>query len=334
MSEYFSRDAKGILHKALESSFSQAMDSGHFPKVKKFASSFKKFKSTLSAELGLNLDNGIVLEDIGSQIKNFLASTAVRTGVETAVSFAATALIGLEGPVGIILSEAISLAGGELIHYLAAGGGAFKRGDWVILDLGLRSKILNQIPRVVELASGFAGFTEIPDEVDYLPEAKHTFGFFIEETPEGEVLVFSFEDGGEHQLTPERVKLCPDSLKKKIEDDDSFNKLREAYFEDLVEPLLHVDIPTATGATVFYKNKEVKIVEVEFPEYIVETANGIQLQVTQDDLTAGKSEGTSSYNPKTQHLGSFQSLENGRFFSGQWIWMPANDVFEKIEGRH
>ena len=333
MSEYFSRDAKGILHKALESSFSQAMDSGHFPKVKKFASSFKKFKSTLSAELGLNLDNGIVLEDIGSQIKNFLASTAVRTGVETAVSFAATALIGLEGPVGIILSEAISLAGGELIHYLAAGGGAFKRGDWVILDLGLRSKILNQIPRVVELASGFAGFTEIPDEVDYLPEAKHTFGFFIEETPEGEVLVFSFEDGGEHQLTPERVKLCPDSLKKKIEDDDSFNKLREAYFEDLVEPMLHVDIPTATGATVFYKNKEVKIVEVEFPEYIVETANGIQLQVTQDDLTAGKSEGTSSYNPKTQHLGSFQSLENGRFFSGQWIWMPANDVFEKIEGR-
>jgi hypothetical protein len=333
MSEYFSRDAKGILHKALESSFSQAMDTGHFPKVEKFASSFKQFKSTLSAELGLNLDNGIILEDIGSQIKNFLASAAVRTGVETAVSFAATALIGLEGPAGIILSEAITVAGGELIHYLAAGSGAFKRGDWVILDLGVRSKILNQIPRVIELTSGFMGFTKVPDEVDYLPEAKHTFGFFIEKTPEGDVLVFSFEDGGEHQLTPERVKLCPDSLKSKIEDDAAFSKLRDAYFEDLVDPLLHVDVPTATGSTVFYKNREVKIVEVEFPEYIVETADGLQLQVTQDDLTAGKSEGTSSYNPKTTHLGSFQSIENGRLFSGQWIWMPASDVFDKIEGR-
>ena len=89
----------------------------------------------------------------------------VRTGLETAISFAADALLNLDGPMGMILSEAITVVGGELLHFVAAGAGAFKRGDWVILNLGLRSKIINQIPKVVE---GFIG--GLPDELDYLPE--------------------------------------------------------------------------------------------------------------------------------------------------------------------
>jgi hypothetical protein len=80
---------------------------------------FINLKTAIKNEIGIDVEHGLVLEDIVSDAKEFLKSTVGRLTVETGVAYVAKEALALEGPLGVLLSEGVSIAGGEVMNALS-----------------------------------------------------------------------------------------------------------------------------------------------------------------------------------------------------------------------
>ena len=298
---------------------------------------FINLKTAIKNEIGIDVEHGLVLEDIVSDAKEFLKSTVGRLTVETGVAYVAKEALALEGPLGVLLSEGVSIAGGEVMNALSLRH-SFEAGEWCIIDIGLRSRMINQIPKVVEFASSFDPFSSesyvsIPDELDYMPDAKHTLGFFVSTRENGDLTVYSFEDGAVHYFGPDKIKVCPKGYVERLSENQHFSRLRASFFMKKVDPTLETFLPTSIGELVLYRGKSCKIIEAYENEYIVEQPDGIHVFVNSSELLPGNTEGTVSYDNAKLHHGSFDTIGQHRFFAGEWIWIPAQDVYTKSRAR-
>jgi hypothetical protein len=203
---------------------------------------FINLKDAIKNEIGIDVEHGLVLEDVVAQAKDFLKSTAGRLAVETGVAYVAKEALALEGPLGILLSEGVSIAGGEIMNALSLRH-TFAEGEWCIIDIGLKNRMINQVPKVVEFASSFDPFSaesyvSIPDELDYMPEAKHTLGFFVSTHENGNLTIYSFEDGAVHYFVPDKIKVCPKGYVERLGENQHFSRLRASFFMKRVDQRL------------------------------------------------------------------------------------------------
>lgn len=298
---------------------------------------FINLKTAIKNEIGIDVEHGLVLEDVVAQAKEFLKTTVGRLTVETGVAYVTKEALALEGPLGILLSEGVSIAGGEIMNALSLRH-TFAEGEWCIIDIGMKNRVINQIPKIVEFASNFDPFSAesyvaIPDELDYMPEAKHTLGFFVSTHETGSLTIYSFEDGMVHYFTSDKIKVCPKGYVERLSDNQHFSRLRASFFMKRVDPTLETFLPTSAGEEVLYRGKVCKILEAYDNEYVVEQPDGIHVFVNSSELLPGDSEGTVSYDNSKLHHGSFDTIGQHRFFVGEWIWCPAQEVYTKSRAR-
>ena len=205
-------DSKGILHDvskhafdAVYSELGHGLTTNDAPLVESFTQAFSSFKRNIGEKYGVNLEDGVTLEDVGRQLKDQLMTTGGRLAAEAIAGYGIKAAAELEGPLGLLVSEGLSIIASEITFALVKGE-EYLPGQWVFLDYGIKNRLINQAPKVVQIAQSFDLFSasemlDIPDELDYLPEAKHSVGFILQKEESGyEWSVFSFYTGHEEKL--------------------------------------------------------------------------------------------------------------------------------------
>ena len=293
---------------------------------------FISLKKAIKDELDVDVENGLILEDVVQQAKKFVTSEGVRHAVETGVAYVAKETMELEGPIGMLLSEAVTIIGGEILVALT-GKSSLEEGQWVFIDIGAKARLINQKPKVVQFSGSFdpfanESFVTIPDELDYLPEAKHTLGFYVSSTEWKNYNIFSMEDGAIHEYGPEKIRPAPKEFADRLDSNQHFARLRASFFMKREDPSLKTFLPTSPGEKVIYNKAECVIVECFGEEYIIQEPNGNNVEVHASQLLPAPGSGTVSYDNRKIGLGSFDSLGLARFFTGEWVWIPSGDVFE------
>ena len=274
------------------------------------------------------------MEEIGDQLKDKALETGARLAIETASGYALKYAADLEGPLGLLLSEGLTLVTGELTFALTSGE-EYKPGQWVFVNVGLKNRLVNQIPKVVEFAkSNFdvfsgEGFSTIPEELDYQPEAKHGIAFVLGKRPNGyEYSIFSFYTGREETVHKDKLRACPQSYAQKLDDDPDFSRVREVLFLKDHDPTLKSYVPTEKGQQVFFKGKPYFIQSQSGSEYVLVDGNGTTVRCKTDELVSGKTETSQRWDHDKIHLGHY--TQPG-FFSGEWVWVTAGDLVDHLE---
>tara|TARA_B100000029_G_scaffold365500_1_gene358814 strand:+ start:1234 stop:2874 length:1641 start_codon:yes stop_codon:yes gene_type:complete len=343
----FVSDSKGVLHNValnsfdtLSASMREPLNSTSEALRTKFDATYKKYKDKISDTLGLDPEQGLSLENISKSISEMLGDTGIRMGAEAVLGFAAKQVAELEGPLGLLLSEAVSIATGEFAKFLATGDVDYKPGQWVFIDYGSQTtRQINENPKVIELNQessiwSSSDITIVPDELDYSQTAKHAIGFVLGRQPwEYEYRVFSFLNGKEEDINTKNLRPCPETFAARLDNDENFSAVREIKFLKDHDPTLKTYIPTEIGDTVVLGDQNCKIIEQRGEEWVVETPSGLHISVHESDLLPGRTESNTRWDRENIDLGTFTSILPDAIYSGEWVWVPANDLLKKITNR-
>ena len=336
-------DSKGILHDVALESFDslsknvrQPLNTTNKLLTETFDTTWKSFRKRIQGTLGLNPEEGLTLESV-SKLGETLKGQAARFGVETVVGYVASKAANLEGPLGILMSEAVTIATTEFSAYFL-GKQNFKRGQWVFLDCGTQTRHINDNPTVIQINEendffGSGSYAVIPDELDYSTEARHAIGFVLGQEPSGyEWAVFNFLSGKEEKFHDEKIRACPEDFATKLDANPDFSSVREVLFLKDHDPTLKTYIPTEKGQTVWLDKKPYKILEQAGEEWVLEGNDGTHLRVHESDLMPGRTATNTKWNHDTMHLGSYRVSD--AIYSGQWVWIPAGDFVQTmIDGK-
>ena len=334
-------DSKGILHDVAKESFDnltskirQPLNTTNHLLSDTFSKTYKTFQNRIKGTLGIDIEGGVSLENIGAQLSEQLKNKAVSVTVESALGFAASKAAQVEGPLGLLLGEAVSVATGEFALYFMHKQD-LKPGTWVFLDYGSTTRQINENPTVIELREGYdilgsqQSYAIIPDDLDYSTQAKHAIGFILGAEENGyEWSVFSFLSGKEEKIHEEKIRRCPEDFATKLDKNKDFSSVREVLFMKDHDPTLRTYLPTEPGTTVWVNDDPCIIIEQAGSEWVLERADGTQILAHESDLTAGRTETNVAWNHDVLHLGAYNPSDT--LYSGEWVWIPAGDLVDKL----
>ena len=184
----------------------------------------------------------------------------------------------LEGPLGLLIGEAVNL-GIEAFREFISDSYNYKPGEWVFIDMGERPRRPNdrdlvQIKTEQSIFSPEAFFS-VPDEVEYSMVPHHVIGFIMGQGEKsGDWVVFNFESGDEEPRRSDEIRPCPQELKDKMDKSDDFSLVREVKFLKDHDPTLKSYLPTEAGQEVFFAKKSYIVVEREGDNFVIEGKNG------------------------------------------------------------
>lgn len=321
-------DSRGILHdisKDAFDSFQGGIKTNGGDLLENFSGAFEGFKTKITEKYGIDASQGLSLESLQKQ----LIDVGGKVAFDGLTSMGLKLAVDLEGPLGIIVSEGLSILYSEL-SFAMSSDVEYKVGQWVFLDCGMRTRMINAIPKVIQLGQSYniMGNAEIPDDLDYTSEAKHAIGFVLQRETSGyEWSVFSFLSGREEKMHQDKIRPCPEAFANKLDNDMDFSNVRKALFLKEHDPTLKSYIPTNPGETVYYKGTPHFVVSQAGDEWVIRSADGVTVRCTEQDLLAGKTLTSQKWRTDSVHLGSYR--QDG-FFSGEWVWIPAGKFVEEL----
>jgi hypothetical protein len=334
----FITDAKGILHDvskhgfdAFRGALSDPMNVTDSSLSDSFTTTFSVFKKKMADKYGIDPESGLSLENIGDQLRQQLASTGGRLAAEAIAGYGLKWAADLEGPLGLLVSEGLAILSSE-IAFAMTKGEEYLPGQWVFLDYGTKSRLINAIPKVVQFAQTFDVFSsqslvDIPDELDYKTEARHGIGFVLQKESSGyEWSVFSFFSGKEERLHEDKIRPCPESFANKLDNDPDFSQVREVLFLKENDPTLSSYIPKSPGEIVIYSGSPYSIIAQSGDEWFISASDGTTIRCQEKDLMPGKTLTSQRWNSDKLHL----SHDDDVFFSGEWVWIPAGDFIRQL----
>ena len=299
---------------------------------------FKKTYSNLMAKtreaLGLSPEDSLSVENMQAQITTKIKHTIARLSVEAIADAALQAATGLEGPIGLILAEAVNFGVEAFTKYMESGY-TFDHGEWVFIDMGEKPRRQDDQPIIqVKAESNFfshEAFFEIPDEIEYAMVPHHSVGFIMGSAKgSGMWVVFNFETGKEEERDVKELRPCPAQLKTKLDASEDFSVVREVKFLKDHDPTLKSYLPTESGQVVIFRKQPHTIIEVTGDRYLLETKSGKRVEVSASQLEGGRTENTASWDHSRVHLGSFTSKSTDTVFIGEWIWVAAENFRRDI----
>ena len=330
-------DAGGSFHDIAKSAFDgihkeggQFIDATQSILNQDFSKTYQRLLAKTKKTLGLNAEDELSLENMQSQVGSKIKHHIARIGVEAIADGVLNIATDLEGPLGLLIGEAVNL-GIEAFREFISDSYNYKPGEWVFIDMGERPRRPNdrdlvQIKTEQSIFSPEAFFS-VPDEVEYSMVPHHVIGFIMGQGEKsGDWVVFNFESGDEEPRRSDEIRPCPQELKDKMDKSDDFSLVREVKFLKDHDPTLKSYLPTEAGQEVFFEKKSYIVVEREGDNFVIEGKNGKRLKVTTSELTGGRVSNTASWDRDSLHLGSFTSRSPDALFVGEWVWVPAQDL--------
>ena len=293
-----------------------------------FKKTYNNLMSRTREALGMSAEESLSVENMQSQLTKKIKGTIARLSIEAVADALLQAATGLEGPVGLIIAEAINFGVEAFKKYLEEGY-SFQHGEWVFIDLGERprrqgDKNILQIKADSNFFSHEAFFA-VPDDIEYSMVPHHALGFIMGSGERGDWVVFNFETGKEEERGLKELRPCPAELKTKLDASEDFSVVREVKFLKDHDPTLKSYLPTESGQVVLFHKEPHTIIEREGDKYMLESKAGTRIEVSSFELEGGRTENTASWDHSLIHLGSFTSKSTDALFVGEWVWVPAND---------
>jgi len=334
-------DARGILHDvskhgfdAFRGALSDPMNITDTTLSESFTTTFSIFKEKMAEKYGISAEDGLSLENISDQLRAQIVSTGGRLAAEAIAGYGIKYAANLEGPLGLLVSEALSILTSEIAFALTKGE-QYKSGQWVFLDCGLQTRLINAMPKVVQFAQSFdvfssTQFVDVPDELDYASEARHAIGFVLAKDQSGyEWSVFSFLSGREEKIHEDKIRPCPTAFADKLDNDPDFSQVREVLFLKEHDPTLQSYIPTNPGEIVFYEGSPYSIITQSGDEWFIKASDGTTVRCTEQDIMPGKTLTSQRWDNDKVSLGGY---EQDGYFSGEWVWIAAKDFVDELIG--
>ena len=295
-----------------------------------FSDTWNSFREKTSAEFGLDAGDGLSLETIGKKLATGLAKDALEFGAEAVGGVILSKVAGVEGPIGILLSEVVTIGVVEFGKRFKPRG--YSAGEWVIIDMDPLPVRINQAPHVIQVTESTDiwgdNYLDVPDDIDYQETPHHVIGFILGPEDRADVWsVFNFETGREERHVGEKLRPVPEALAAKLDNSPEFSLVREVKFLKDHDPTLQSYVPTQPGEAVVYKNKNYIIVDTFDEEYIIEDKRGNRVHVNVSQLTGGLRTNSSHWKRGNVLDQSFTSLSPDTIYAGQWIWIPAGKKF-------
>ena len=286
----------------------------------------------------------LTLESLGDKLKTTARDAALQIGTDAAVAMAGKYALELEGPLGILISEAATLAIGAFEKKL--GKTQYKPGQWVFIDVGSQTHHINEKPKIIEIASQAIGslwglgdndeFAIVPEELDLTATpAEHAIGFFLGVDKDSDYLndCFNYKTGQIERIHDDKLRPCPESLAKKL-DESEFSTVREVLFMKEHDPTLKSYLPTDPGDKVIMDGKTYCLLRQAGDEFVLEDQeDGKEILVHSSEIIGGKVDNNTSWDHAKLHIGSFSQRANDALFRGEWVWIPKGDLLEKIESK-
>ena len=331
-------DAGGAFHDLAKNAFDAFSGSNSKPlnatvdiMKQSFSKTWEEFRETTSKEFGLSLDEGLSLESVGKQLMSGFAKQAIEFGVEAAGGVLLSKVAGIEGPIGILMSQIVTVGIAEFSKRFVRV--SYKPGQWVILELEPLPVRINQKPHVIQVSEKTRlwgdSYIDLPDDIDYMETPHHSIGCIMGPgDSHAEWVVFIFEQGKESRMAEKKIRAAPDDLAKTLDKNREFSLVREVLFLKDHDPTLKSYVPTEPGDTVYYKKQEYLIIDTFDDEFIIEhTKNGTKIHVNVSELVGGERGNSSNWRKGHPNNNSFTSLSPDTIYSGQWVWMPAGKKF-------
>jgi len=333
-------DAGGSFHELTKNAFDSLSNKSRQPLNatneilrESFDKTFGAFRKRASQEFGLDIDEGIDLENISKKILSGVSENVVRFGTEAIGGAILSKIGGAEGPLGLLVTEAITIAGAEFTRAIM-GKHSYEPGQWVLLDLGSKPVQINRQAKVIQVSEGHSiwgdDYIDLPDDIDYQEEAHHGIGFIMGVRDTYTWAVFNFANGNEEDFHESKIRPATDALALRLDQNDEFSAVREIKFLKDHDPTLKSYVPTDPGETVWFQGKPYTIVQSSGTEFVIEDRSGTRKCVTLEALTAGKRLTTASWRQGSLSHGSFTSKSPDTLFSGQWVWIPAGKEFVDV----
>ena len=138
MTDYGTRivDAGGSFHDLATNAF-DTLSKLHYTD-KTFQEEFDSLKVRALKEVGIELDGDLTVENMTRAVLQQVGPQALKFGIDTLAGAVINKLGDLEGPMGMLVSEALSIAVNEFSQVFT-GHQKFKPGQWVLLHLDQKS---------------------------------------------------------------------------------------------------------------------------------------------------------------------------------------------------
>ena len=294
-----------------------------------FGKTFTALKAKAMSNLGIPDDTDITVENLSGLVMEKVMDAAGKLAGDVIVSGITSAVGDIEGPIGMLISEAATLAisafENEEEHHI------YSPGQWVLVDSGQRSRAINQKKGVVQLEKHTSlwgdSYYEVPGEMDF-EETTHSIGFIMGSENNNYLwTVFLFSTGRETVLHEDKLRPAPRQLAERLDDNPELSLIREIRFMKDHDPTLKSYLPTDIGAHVYFKGERNSVVQCKGKEYVIENEQGLRRAVNAAELKAGTTLNSSAWNRETIALGTFNSLSPDTLFSGEWVWIPAGNKF-------
>ena len=331
-------DAGGSYHDIAVNAFDSLSSKMHQPLQdtskqlqKSFGDTFATLKARAGNALGIADVENLSVENIGKQLIKGVSTTVGRFGAEAIGGAVLQKVGGMEGPLGLLISEIITVGVSEFAHHIS-GTPSFETGQWVLLDLGMRTRKINEKPGIIEVSSGHSIFGDdfyvVPQDLEYSEEPHHGIGFVMGHA-KGDYIwtVFNFESGYEEDFHEEKLREAPQSLAEKLDKTDEFSLIRDIKFLQDHDPTMKSYISSNPGDPVKFQGEVYSVVESRGQEYLIEGKDGSRIKVHSSKLEPGKTLTSGSWNRDRIGEGSFTSLSSDALFSGEWVWVRAGSSF-------
>ena len=181
------------------------------------------------SNLGLDVKGDITVENLSGLVMEKVMDAGKKLAGDVIVSGLTNAIGDIEGPIGMLLSEAATLAisafENKPEHHI------YSPGQWVLIDNGQRSRAINQKTGVVQIEKRTSlwgdSFYEIPGEMDF-EETTHSIGFIMgSENNDYLWTVFVFSSGIEQIMHEDKLRPAPRRLAQQFDDNAEFSLIRE-----------------------------------------------------------------------------------------------------------
>ena len=320
---------------ALRGSGSKAIDVSDTLLRQDFGSTFNKLKSKVLQNLEIEDDQELSLENLSGLIMQKVGPALLQMVGESSITGAVEAVSAVEGPLGILFGEVLSMA----INAFQSKTGKqnYKAGQWVLINNGETYRGINQNTGVIELKrdTDFFGDTwyEIPDEAEFA-KPNHSIGFVLG-SENGDYLwsVFNYKTGKEETIHEDNLRPADERISQMMDDNPELSMIREIRFLKDHDPTLRSYLPTDPGAPVMYKGDEYTIVKCRGKEYIIQDPAGKLVAVNASELVAGITLTSSSWNNEEIGFGSFTSLAPDALFTGEWVFFEPDSTFMSMLGK-
>ena len=337
----FIADAQGVYHDLSKGAFDSYSikhpGEKHHLSSELFKQPLYKSAVSLAEKAGINLQDydemnfkGVAragAEWLGKRLGIGAGAEGVAAGVATALGAeVSTGGLATVGIIGIAIDAAIE--GGIALFAGRAEPQTFLRGDWVLIDEGMKTVALRD-KNAADWAMAEALDPTLSELHVLNRKEDYHVGFYVGPGKEElSVTVFDILTGATQEFSAPKVRKLRFDRRVGLDNDQYASEIRELFFAEHDHVLMESEVSCDPGTEVIYKGHLWNIVKCDGDIALLENSIGDRVEAAVAALKRGRQERIGPqyrYKAGEAPVNNGFSVTPGGYGTGDWVWVARND---------